>query len=111
MLESFNNKNKRDILALKSIYKQKHYKISLKNVDQLKFHAALGRREVREFNKFFYMKYRTGLQYSNTDLLNEIFDSLLLNRFIRRTSYPIQRFLGMKNFHFIIKNNYQDLKL
>jgi hypothetical protein len=55
------------------------------------------------------MKYRAG--YSTNDSYKESLDSLLLNRFLRRTSYPIQRFARLKNYHFITKNRYQDLRL
>lgn len=109
MLENFSNENKTKKLTLVSSYKQKHYKISLSNVDKLKFNAFLSLSDVVDCNKFFYMKYRTG--YSSNESYKESLDSLLLNRFLRRTSYPIQRSARLKNYHFITKNRYQDLKL
>jgi hypothetical protein len=109
MLENFSNENKRQHLGVVSSYNEKHYKISLTNVDKLNFNAFLGLGDIADYNKFFYMKYRTG--HSNNDTYKESIDSLLLNRFLRRTSYPIQRFARLKNFQFSTRNMYQDLML
>lgn len=97
---------------LKKFYNKKHYKIDLGNLDNFRILETTGT-EAFDYGKVIFMKYKTG--ENNPYQYQQAFDSLLLDRLVRRTSYPINKWntdlssVSTKKSYIILKNNYKEL--